>query len=130
MIKEELPEAADAPEVWVSELERVGLVRRMFLARRWYGADWWFVAISTVMVLGFIFVALFPGLLAPFSPNDLVGSRLLAPGAQPAVPVLIVPAESPINELVDLAAPAGAPRPAVGVVQGLPTGAALNGRAN
>lgn len=129
IIKEELPEAAPEVEAWESELERVGLLRRLFMARRWYGADWWFVAISSVMVLIFIVVALFPQWFAPFNPDALVGPRFLAPGAHPAVPVLIVPVDSTVNELKDLAVAAGQPRPAVGVVQGLPTGGALNEQA-
>jgi peptide/nickel transport system permease protein len=128
-MKEELPEAATETAAWATELERVGFVRRMFMARRWYGADWWFVAISAVMVLTFIFIALFPGLVAPFEPDALVGPRFLAPGAHPAVPVLIVPVDSTFNELKDLAVQAGAARPAVGVVQGSPTGGALNEQA-
>lgn len=128
-MKEELPEAATETAAWATELERVGFVRRMFMARRWYGADWWFVAISVVMVVTFIFIALFPGLVAPFEPDALVGPRFLAPGAHPAVPVLIVPVDSALNELKDLAVRTGEARPAVGVVQGSPTGGALNEQA-
>jgi peptide/nickel transport system permease protein len=127
--KEPPPEIVPEAETWESDLERVGFVRRIFLARRWYGADWWFVAISTVMVMAFIIIALVPGLFAPYGPNDLVGHRFLAPGEQPAVPVLIVLADSPYNELKDLAVPTDQPRPAVGVVQGVPTGGALNEQA-
>lgn len=129
IMKEELPEAATETAAWATELERVGFVRRMFMARRWYGADWWFVAISVVMVVTFIFIALFPGLVAPFEPDALVGPRFLAPGAHPAVPVLIVPVDSALNELKDLAVRTGEARPAVGVVQGSPTGGALNEQA-
>jgi len=119
---ETTPEAQD----WTDELERVGFIRSIFLARRWYGADWWFVAISTVMVIIFVIVALLPGLFAPYDPHEIVGSRFLAPGEHPAVPVLIVPVDSPFNSLKDLAVPAGESRPPVGVVQGVPTGGALN----
>jgi peptide/nickel transport system permease protein len=130
MTKEEIPEAApEAERIWQSELERVGFVRRLFMARRWYGADWWFVAVSSLMVLVFIIVALFPQLFAPFNPDAIVGPRFLAPGAHPAVPVLIVPADSKVNGLKDLAVPLGQPRPPIGVVQGVPTGGALNEQA-
>ncbi len=95
--KEQPPETIPEEEAWESELERVGFVRRIFLARRWYGADWWFVAISTAMVIAFIVIALVPGWFAPYSPNALVGHRFLAPGEQPAVPVLIVPANFPLT---------------------------------
>ena len=127
--KEQLPETAPEVESWESELEQVGFVRRMFMARRWYGTDWWFVAISSLMVIGFIVVALVPSLFAPYSPDALVGPRFLAPGEHPAVPVLIVPATSSVNVLKDLAVPAGEPRPSVAVVQGVPTGSALNEQA-
>jgi peptide/nickel transport system permease protein len=108
------------------ELKRVGFLRRLLMARRWYGADWWFVTVSAVAVVGFIFVALFPRLLAPFSPEALVGPSFLAPEAQVDLPVLIVTADSPVNKLQDLAVPAGADRPSVAVVQGFPTAGALN----
>jgi peptide/nickel transport system permease protein len=127
--KEEHSETISETQDWENELERVGFVRRIFLARRWYGADWWFVAISTVMVIAFIVIALFPAWFAPYKPDEIVGPRFLAPGEHPAVPVLIVPADSPFNELKDLAVPSGEPRPPVGVVQGVPTGGALNERA-
>jgi len=127
--KEEHSETISETQDWENELERVGFVRRIFLARRWYGADWWFVAISTVMVIAFIIIALFPAWFAPHKPDEIVGPRFLAPGEHPAVPVLIVPADSPFNELKDLAVPSGEPQPSVGVVQGVPTGGALNERA-
>lgn len=127
--KEKNPETSPETESWESELERVGFVRRMFLARRWYGADWWFVAISSIMVVAFIVIAVVPGWFAPFNPDAIVGPRFLSPGQHPAVPVLIVAANSPVNELKDLAVPSGQPRPAIGVVQGVPTGGALNEQA-
>ena len=127
--KEELPETTSETQDWEDQLERVGFVRRIFLARRWYGADWWFVAISTVMVIVFIIIALFPSWFAPYRPDEIVGPRFLAPGEHPEVPVLIVPIDSAFNELRDLAVPADEPRPPVGVVQGVPTSGALNERA-
>ena len=127
--KEEIPETTSETQNWEDQLERVGFVRRIFLARRWYGADWWFVAISTVMVVAFIIIALFPGWFAPYQPDQIVGPRFLAPGEHPEVAVLIVPVDSSLNVLEDLAVPAGEPRPPVGVVQGVPTGGALNERA-
>jgi len=127
--KEELPEATPETQDWEEQLERVGFVRRIFLARRWYGADWWFVAISTVMVFVFILIALFPSWFAPHKPDEIVGPRFLAPGEHPALPVLIVPVDSTVNTLKDLAVPVGEPRPPIGVVQGVPTGGALNEQA-
>jgi hypothetical protein len=89
---------------WEAELKKVGFLRRLLMGRKWYGADWWFVAISGVMVLGFIIVAIFPQWFAPYSPEKLVGPRFLAPNEEAALSVLIVPVDSTVNELKDLAA--------------------------
>ncbi len=129
LAKETPPEIPSEPEIWELEIERAGFVRRLLNARRWYGADWWFVGISALMVLSFIIIALFPDWFAPYSPDALVGPRFLAPGAHPAVPVLIVPQDASINTLEDLAVPEDVPRPVVSVMQGVPTGGALNEQA-
>jgi peptide/nickel transport system permease protein len=111
---------------WRADLQKVGLVRRLLAGRRWYGADWWLVAISAVMVLGFITLALFPSLFAPYTPDVQVGPRFLAPGARPDLPVLVSLSSSGITSLSDLEVPTGDPRPSVGVVRGVPTAQALN----
>jgi hypothetical protein len=113
--KEEYPTPADEIVPWEQDLERVGLVRRVLRARKWYGADWWFVAISSVMVLVFLIIAFFPDPFAPYGPNEIVGSSFLAPGDTPPVPVLIVPQDSPVQTLQDLAVPPGSERPSIGV---------------
>lgn len=111
---------------WRDELADVGFIRRIFLSRRWYGPDWWFVAVSAVMVVGFITMALIPGVFAPYAPDVLVGPRFLAPGERPDLPVLVVASSSSFNDLRDLAVAAGEDRPSVGVLQGVPTASALN----
>jgi peptide/nickel transport system permease protein len=126
VIEKKVPQPAPEPEEWQVELEHVGFIRRILNARRWYGADWWFVAISGVMVFIFIAMALFPGLFAPYKADQLVGPPLLAPGETPPTSVLIINVDSPVNTLKDLAVPAGSPRPGVAVVQGVPTAGALN----
>jgi len=125
------PVVEDTKQQWEEDLDRVGFVRRLLRARRWYGADWWFVAISAVMVLGFFIIAFFPGLFASYSPDEQVGPRFLAPGAHPAVPILVAPAASGITSLEDLAAgpDATVSRPKVAVVRGLPTAGALREQA-
>ncbi len=89
--EEKNTETPPETKTWQEDLKHVGLVRRLLQGRKWYGADWWFVLISSVMVAVFIFVALFPGLLAPFKFDQIVGTSFLAPGAHPDVPVLVVP---------------------------------------
>jgi len=127
--KEEYPTPENEIASWEQDLDRVGFVRRALRARKWYGADWWFVAISMVMVAGFLIIAFFPDPFAPFGPNEIVGSSFLAPGETPPVPVLIVPQDSPVEELQDLAVPVGSERPAIAVEQGLPTSVALREQA-
>ncbi|MCJ7537869.1 MAG: ABC transporter permease [Anaerolineales bacterium] len=127
--KEEFPEAADEIAPWEQDLERVGLVRRGLRARKWYGADWWFVVISAVMVIAFMIIAFFPDPFAPFGPNEIVGSSFLAPGETPPVPVLIVLQDSQIELMQDLAVLEGAERPTIGVETGLPTAVALREQA-
>ncbi len=112
---------------WEDDLKRVGLVRRLMQGRKWYGADWWFVLISSVMVAVFIFIALFPGLLAPYQFDQIVGTSFLAPGEHPDVPVLVVPTSSSIQKLADLAVPSTSnTQPTVGVIQGSPAAVAVN----
>jgi peptide/nickel transport system permease protein len=113
-------------EAWRNELQQVGFVRRLFQARKWYGADWWFVAISTVMVIGFIFVALFPQWLAPYRFDKIVGTSFLAPGEYPDLPMLITRTDSPIESLRDMAIGENAARPAIAVIRGSPSAVAVN----
>ena len=125
-IKEETIEALPEGTTWEVELKRVGFVRRLFMARKWYGADWWFVAISSVAVVIFIIIGLFPGLFAPYSPDSLVGPSFLAPGAFVDLPILVVPTNSKVNKLQDLAVLANANQANIAVEEGLPTAGALN----
>jgi peptide/nickel transport system permease protein len=111
---------------WDVELEKVGFVRRILNARKWYGADWWFVVIGGVLVTIFIIIAFVPFLFAPFSPDAQVGPSFLAPGEYPPTPVLVVPITSTVNTLADLAVAPGQPRPNIGIVQGGNAGSALN----
>ncbi len=120
------PEVKPETATWQVELEKVGFVRRILNARRWYGADWWFVAISSVLVVIFIIVALVPQLFAPYDPQALVGPSFLPPGEYPPIPVLIVPASSNITTLKDLAVSSSQPRPIVSIVTGGNAGNALN----
>jgi ABC-type dipeptide/oligopeptide/nickel transport system permease subunit len=113
-------------KTWQADLQQVGFIRRLFQARKWYGADWWLVAISTVMVIGFIFVALVPQWLAPFNFDQIVGTSFLAPREYPDVPVLITRTDSMVVSLRDLAVAADADRPTVGVIQGSPSAVAVN----
>lgn len=95
------PGASRPAADWELELQRVGFVRRILRARKWHGADWWFVAISSVMVVGFLLLAAFPQIFATYDPLEQVGPRLLAPGDTPEQEILIVPIDSPIGSIAD-----------------------------
>jgi len=86
---------------WELELQRVGIVRRMLRARRWYGTDWWFVAISSVMVLAFLILAAFPQVFASHDPLVQVGPRLLSPGELPEQEILVLPVGSEFTAIAD-----------------------------
>jgi peptide/nickel transport system permease protein len=75
-------------------LDKVGFVRKLFLARKWYGGDWWFVVISAVLLIFIIIVGIFPQWFAPYDPRAEVGPSLLAPGEPPLSYMLITPVES------------------------------------
>jgi peptide/nickel transport system permease protein len=95
------PDPKMVPE-WQLELDRVGIVRRMLLARKWYGGDWWFVVISAALLIFVIIVGIFPSWFAPYDPRAEVGPSLLAPGEPPAGYVLIAPIEADISDLRDV----------------------------
>ncbi len=93
-----------APTVpsWQEDLERVGFVRRLFLARKWYGGDWWFVVLSALLLLGILALGIAPKAFAPNDPRAEVGPSLLGPGELPNAFVLVVPSDSGVESLRDL----------------------------
>jgi len=94
---------SDSVPEWQLELDKVGWLRKMLLARKWYGGDWWFVVISAVLLLFIITVGVFPQWFAPFDPREEVGPSLLAPGEEaPGLNVLVL-ASSDAQEFADVA---------------------------
>ncbi len=125
-LNEKPPEIIPEEITWEVELQKVSIARRILNARKWYGADWWFVAISSVLVIIFIIIAIVPSLFAPYSPDTQVGPSFLPPGEYPPVPVLVVPITSTVSILSDLAVTSSQPRPIVSVVSGGNSASALN----
>jgi len=99
---EDTPTADQVPE-WLLDLDKVGFVRRIFIARKWYGGDWWFVAISAVLLVFIILVGIFPQWFAPNDPRAEVGPSLLAPGETPPSFLLITTVESGDIKFRDMA---------------------------
>lgn len=81
--------ATDTIPQWQRDLDNVGFVRRLMMARKWYGADWWFVVISGVLLLFIFSMAFFPRLYAPYGPHQEVGPSLVPPGRIPPSFVLV-----------------------------------------
>lgn len=96
---EETQKEQSAPQ-WQQDLDNAGLVRRLLISRKWYGADWWFVLFSAALLLFIVSMALFPGLYAPFDPRDEVSESLLAPGQLPRSYMLV--STTPDIRLIDL----------------------------
>jgi peptide/nickel transport system permease protein len=97
---ESLPDPGQVAD-WELELQKVGFARRIFMARKWYRTDWWFVAIATVMVVGFLIVAAVPQWLAAHDPLEQVGPRLLAPRELPEQEILVVPIGGTVTAIAD-----------------------------
>jgi len=95
--------AAPSVPQWQIDLDRVGFFRRLLLARRWYGGDWWFVLISACLLAFVILVGVAPHWFAPYDPRMEVGPSLLAPGEKPLAFVLVVPEASGAESLREVA---------------------------
>ena len=118
---EEKPTTPKAVPQWQLDLDKVGFVRRLFLARKWYGGDWWFVAVSAVLLLFIILLGVAPQWFAPYDPREEVGPALLAPGEVPLGYVLVVPAGSSVTSIKEI----GTNKNNIGFVVGSPASQAL-----
>lgn len=74
---------------WQKDLDQLGFWRKLFVSRRWYGADWWFAIISAIILLFIFSLGIFPGLYAPYDPRLEAGAPLLAPGEVPSSYVIV-----------------------------------------
>jgi ABC-type dipeptide/oligopeptide/nickel transport system permease subunit len=95
--------AAPAVPQWQVDLDRVGFVRRLLMARKWYGGDWWFVLISACLLAFVVVVGVAPQWFAPYDPRAEVGPSLLAPGEKPVAFVLVVSEGAGAEGLEDVA---------------------------
>lgn len=93
---------AEVNRDWQHDLDQVGFVRRLIRSRRWYGADWWFVVVSSLLLLFIFSMALFPQVYAPYPPRAQVAPGLLAPGERPPSFILLSE-DGTVQTLDDLA---------------------------
>lgn len=94
---------SDAVPAWQLELDKVGFVRKLFLARKWYGGDWWFVLISAILLLFIIILGVFPQWFAPYDPKEEVGPSLLGPGEKAPGLMVLVKTNSAAETFADVA---------------------------
>ncbi len=116
----EEPTAPVVPD-WQLELDRVGWVRRIFIARKWYGGDWWFAMLSAALLLFIITVGVFPQWFAPYDPRVEVGPSLLAPGETPSTYEMVIAKDSGVSSLRDI----GSNKDSIGFVVGSAASQAL-----
>ena len=98
----------DTPKIveqWQLELDKVGFVRKSFMARKWYGADWSPIAISAVILLFVITVGNSPQRYAPYDPTAEVGPSFLKPGKPPPGYELILLGSNHIQTIPDITSP-------------------------
>ena len=118
----------DATPTWQEDLERAGFVRRILhralQARKWYGADWWFVVFSAVLLVFFVLVAIVPQVFAPYDPKAEVGPSLLAPGEPPEGYILVTRTSDHVTDLRQVATD----EHTIGFVLGSPASQALRER--
>jgi len=105
---------------WKKDLDQLGFWRRLLVSRRWYGADWWFVAISGLLLLFIFSMAIFPDFFAPYDPREEVGPSFIRPGDRPPTFVL-AGMEGQVNTLDDLVGD----NIRVGIVKGSPASQVL-----
>ena len=94
---------SDSIPEWQLELDKVGFVRKLFLARKWYKGDWWFVLISAILLVFIILLGIFPQWFAPYDPKEEVGPSLLKPGEKTPSFLLLTSNENPAETFHDIA---------------------------
>jgi len=81
--------------------ENIGLLRRMWQSRTWYGAEWYITVFGGLILVLVIFTTIFAPVLSPYDPNEFVGGPFIAPGNGYQTLFGRVGGESP-NNLEDL----------------------------
>ncbi len=58
----------------------IGILRRFFRGRKWYGAEWYITVAGGSILLLIVIITLLAPVLAPFDPNEFVGAQFTPPG--------------------------------------------------
>jgi peptide/nickel transport system permease protein len=62
------------------EGQKVGLFRRVWQSRKWYGAEWWITGFGGLILVIIFFMAIFAPQVSPYDPNSFVGAPFTPPG--------------------------------------------------
>jgi|SaaInlLV_10m_DNA_2_1039722.scaffolds.fasta_scaffold11356_3 peptide/nickel transport system permease protein len=60
--------------------EKVGLIRRIWRSRTWYGTEWYITTFGGLILVVVILMTIFAPVLAPYDPNGFVGGPFIPPG--------------------------------------------------
>jgi len=59
--------------------EKVGLIRRIWRSRTWYGTEWYITTFGGLILVVVILMTIFAPVLAPYDPNGFVGGPFILP---------------------------------------------------
>ena len=63
--------------------EDIGIMRRFFRGRKWYGTEWYITVAGGAVLLLIVVITLLAPVLAPFDPNEFAGAPFTPPGGGP-----------------------------------------------
>jgi peptide/nickel transport system permease protein len=79
------------------EGEKVGIFRRVWRSRKWYGTEWYITAFGGIILVLILLMTIMAPLISPYDPNNFVGAPFTKPGAGPQL-LLARRGESPIYD--------------------------------
>lgn len=77
------------------EGQKIGLFRRIWRSRKWYGAEWWITGFGGLILVIIFFMAVFAPQISPYDPNAFTGAPFTPPG-QGTQTLLARTGESPV----------------------------------
>ncbi len=77
--------------------QKIGLFRRVWQSRKWYGAEWYITGFGGLILVAILIMALFAPNISPYDPNEFVGAPFTGPG-QGRQTLLTRAGESPIED--------------------------------
>ncbi|MEK6222722.1 MAG: hypothetical protein N2D54_10800, partial [Chloroflexota bacterium] len=65
------------------EGQKIGLFRRAWDSRKWYGTEWYITAFGGLILVVVIGMTIFAPIISPYDPNEFVAAPFTAPGEGP-----------------------------------------------